>query len=194
VWDVQWQGLKPNFFCPFTARLKSCPDTKHESSDYHQTRPFRKLDLSASPTGSAKRVHTKHESSDLPPNLPVQGIWIYPPRRQVSPREADSDAKFWFCHLREDRVLTQTLLPSRERLISRIGEFREQVYNRHSTLRYLTPDAIRSDVTDGGGGKEKAGLPPLPQASESLWIYILPLLSDRQHTDCSDPEDRCRVP
>jgi hypothetical protein len=24
------QGLKPNHFEPFTARLKSCPDTKHE--------------------------------------------------------------------------------------------------------------------------------------------------------------------
>jgi hypothetical protein len=25
-----WQGLKPISFEPFTARLKSCPDTKHE--------------------------------------------------------------------------------------------------------------------------------------------------------------------
>ena len=59
---------------------------------------------------------------------------------------------------------------------SRIGEFLEQVYNRqrmHSALRYLTPEeferaseAIRSDGTDGSGGKPTAGLPPLPQALE----------------------------
>jgi putative transposase len=59
---------------------------------------------------------------------------------------------------------------------SRIGEFLEQVYNRqrmHSALRYLTPEefereseAIRSDGTDGSGGKPTAGLPTLPQALE----------------------------
>ncbi len=27
VRDVQWQGLKPIFFCSVLARLKSCPDT-----------------------------------------------------------------------------------------------------------------------------------------------------------------------
>jgi hypothetical protein len=31
--EIHWkkaQGLKPEFFCSFTARLKSCPDTKQE--------------------------------------------------------------------------------------------------------------------------------------------------------------------
>jgi hypothetical protein len=27
---LMWQGLKPIVFQPFTARLKSCPDTKQE--------------------------------------------------------------------------------------------------------------------------------------------------------------------
>jgi hypothetical protein len=28
VQDTSWQGLKPNSFSMFTARLKSCPDNK----------------------------------------------------------------------------------------------------------------------------------------------------------------------
>src|SRR5271170_663528 len=30
AWDVPWQGLKPILFSLFSARLKSCPDTKQD--------------------------------------------------------------------------------------------------------------------------------------------------------------------
>jgi len=37
------QGLKPGSLLSFTARLKSCPDTKHESSDYQKRTHFRRF-------------------------------------------------------------------------------------------------------------------------------------------------------
>ena len=37
------QGLKPNFFPSFTARLKSCPDTKHQAGDSPKTGPLRRI-------------------------------------------------------------------------------------------------------------------------------------------------------
>src|SRR5580704_10368735 len=38
------QGLKPNFLSvSFTARLKSCPDTKHQAGDSPKTGPFRRI-------------------------------------------------------------------------------------------------------------------------------------------------------
>ena len=43
------RGLKPSSTLPFTARLKPCPDTKHESIDYRKTRAFRGFDHTRSP-------------------------------------------------------------------------------------------------------------------------------------------------
>jgi hypothetical protein len=42
------QGLKAQIFVgPFTARLKSCPDTKHQSGDFRKVAHSVDLDLSA---------------------------------------------------------------------------------------------------------------------------------------------------
>ena len=60
------QGLKPgSLFWPFTARLKSCPDTKHQSRDSGKTCAFRRFAIDRPIPSSVANSATEREDLAL---------------------------------------------------------------------------------------------------------------------------------